>query len=494
MHKANWSLRNVNVGVKLVAPSFAAAAAIFGTLGLIFGGTALAAWSIAGALVLAAVLNLLLHRVVISPLRRATQLAQELGAGNLTAHLEMNRRDEVGQLIRAIDGITHGVANAIWEVRQGTSTVATVAAEIAAGNMDLSERTESQANSLQQTAASIEQLTAAVKQNADSAAQANELAMLASEIAVKGGGEVSQVVATMGSITASARRISDIIGVIDGIAFQTNILALNAAVEAARAGEQGRGFAVVAAEVRSLAQRSAGAAKEIKALISASVGEVEAGGKLVAGAGETIDKVVASVQRLTHIMGTISHASREQSSGIGLVNQAITQMDHVTQQNAAMVEQAAAAAGSLKAQSDELSKTVSVFTLKSTSPGSADEAIAMVKKTIDNLAKYGRDATFSEVNSKLGCFRDRDLYVTIYDVNGRNVAHGTNPQQAGKNMIDAKDVEGRPFVSERIDMIKSQGKGWQDYKFLNPVTKRVEPKVMYVEGFEDLVVGCGVYK
>ena len=494
MTKSKFSLRNMSLAARIAAPTLLATAAMFCVACAVMGGKSWALWGIVAGGAAASVVYALVHWIVVLPLRQATQLARQFGAGDLTVGLASSRRDEIGQLIRAVDSISHGVANAIWEVRRGTSTVATVAAEMAASNMDLSARTESQAQALQETAASIDELTATVRQNADNAAEANELAVFASEIAVKGGNEVSRVVETMGSITASARKISEIIGVIDGIAFQTNILALNAAVEAARAGEQGRGFAVVAAEVRSLAQRSAEAAKEIKTLINESVGAVDAGGKLVEHAGDTIGKVVENVQRLTQIMGSISHASREQSSGIGLVSQAVSQMDHVTQQNAAMVEQAAAAASSLKAQSDELSSAVSVFTLKATSPGTADEAIVMVQRTVDSLAKHGRDATFSEVNSKLGCFRDRDLYVTIYDVKGRNMAHGTNPMQAGKQMIDAKDVEGRPFVRERIELIKREGKGWQDYKFLNPITKLVEPKMMYVEGFEDLVVGCGVYK
>jgi methyl-accepting chemotaxis protein len=246
-------------------------------------------------------------------------------------------------------------------VRSGTDTIATASSQIAAGNHDLSSRTEEQASSLEETAASMEELTSTVKQNADNARQANQLAVSASSVAVKGGSVVAEVVGTMGAINASSRKIVDIIGVIDGIAFQTNILALNAAVEAARAGEQGRGFAVVAAEVRNLAQRSAAAAKEIKTLIDDSVSKVEEGSNQVAEAGKTMDEIVDSVKRVTDIMAEITAASQEQTSGIEQINQAITQMDQVTQQNAALVEEAAAAASSLQEQAANLSQVVSVF-------------------------------------------------------------------------------------------------------------------------------------
>ncbi|MHB1086082.1 MAG: methyl-accepting chemotaxis protein, partial [Thiobacillus sp.] len=251
----------------------------------------------------------------------------------------------------------------ISQVRTGTETIAVASREIASGNADLSNRTESQASSLEETASSMEQLTSTVRQNAENARQANQLVGSTADVAVKGGRVVGQVVDTMASIKDSSRKIADIIGVIDGIAFQTNILALNAAVEAARAGEQGRGFAVVAAEVRNLAQRSAGAAKEIKALIEDSVGKVDAGGKLVDEAGKTMDEIVNSVKRVTDIMSEIAAASQEQSAGIEQVNQAVGQMDEMTQQNAALVEQAAAAAESLQDQAGQLAQAVSAFKL-----------------------------------------------------------------------------------------------------------------------------------
>jgi methyl-accepting chemotaxis protein len=296
-------------------------------------------------------------------MRDALGLAERVAAGDLTTRIVASTRDEVGQLLTALKSMNDNLSKVVGEVRQGTDTIATASGQIASGNQDLSSRTEQQASSLQQTAASMEELTSTVKQNADNARQANQLAASASEVAVRGGSVVSEVVDTMGSINSSSRKIVDIIAVIDGIAFQTNILALNAAVEAARAGEQGRGFAVVAAEVRNLAQRSAAAAKEVKGLIDDSVGKVEAGSQKVAEAGQTMDEIVASVRRVTDIMGEIAAASQEQTTGIEQINQAITQMDQVTQQNAALVEEAAAAAASLQDQAGNLSKLVGVFRL-----------------------------------------------------------------------------------------------------------------------------------
>ncbi|VTU15576.1 methyl-accepting chemotaxis protein [Variovorax sp. RA8] len=306
----------------------------------------------------------LLTRSITGPLNAAVQVAQTVASGDLSSRVVASSRDETGLLMQALRDMNDSLAKVVGDVRSGTDTIATASGQISAGNQNLSSRTEEQASSLEQTAASMEQLTGTVKQNADNARQANRLAVSASEVAVKGGEVVSQVVDTMASIHASSKKIVDIIGVIDGIAFQTNILALNAAVEAARAGEQGRGFAVVASEVRNLAQRSAAAAKEIKGLIDDSVGKVGAGTTLVGEAGRTMEEIVASVRRVTDIMGEITAASQEQTAGIEQVNQAIAQMDQVTQQNAALVEEASAAAQSMQEQAGGLSQVVSVFKLE----------------------------------------------------------------------------------------------------------------------------------
>jgi len=290
----------------------------------------------------------------------AVAIAGRIASGDLAVPIDTRIGDETS-LMHAMRSMRDSLAHIVDQVRTGTDTIATASAQIAAGNFDLSARTEEQASSLEETASSMEEMTSAVKQNADNARQANSLAVSASHVAEKGGNVVSQVVSTMGAINQSAQKIVEIIGVIDGIAFQTNILALNAAVEAARAGEQGRGFAVVATEVRNLAQRSAAAAKEIKALISDSVEKVDSGNKLVEEAGATMHEVVDSIKRVTDIMSEIVAASEEQAAGIDQVNRAMTQMDGVTQQNAALVEEAAAAAQSLREQADHLTEVVGVF-------------------------------------------------------------------------------------------------------------------------------------
>ncbi len=324
------------------------------------------AWSIAaiaGGLLFAALFGWSLIRGISRSLRDALDVATAVGQGDLTHTIHLDGKDEVSQVLIALSGMQGSLAQVVSTVRQGAEAVATASAQIAAGNHDLSARTESQASALEQTAASMEQLSATVRQNADNARQANQMTHAARSTALQGGEVVAEVVETMKHINDSSRRIFDIISVIDGIAFQTNILALNAAVEAARAGEQGRGFAVVASEVRSLAGRSAAAAKEIKTLIGTSVERVEQGSALVNQAGVAMAEVVNSIQQVTDMMGAISAASQEQSLGVSQVGEAVMQMDQVTQQNAALVEEMAAAASSLKSQAHELVETVAVFKL-----------------------------------------------------------------------------------------------------------------------------------
>jgi methyl-accepting chemotaxis protein len=302
-----------------------------------------------------------LARSITSPLNEAVDIARIVAAGDLSTDITVRGKDEIGTLLLSLKEMHDKLAEIVARVRVGTDAIADASSEIAQGNLDLSARTEEQASSLEETASAMEELTSTVKQNGESAGEANKLAGTASDVAVRGGATVADVISTMGTINDSSRKIVDIIGVIDGIAFQTNILALNAAVEAARAGEQGRGFAVVASEVRNLAQRSAAAAKEIKTLISNSVEQVEAGSRQVVQAGTTMDEVVASVKRVNTIIADISVASREQNVGLDQINDAIAQMDAVTQQNAALVEQAAAAAEAMKEQAASLKEAVSVF-------------------------------------------------------------------------------------------------------------------------------------
>ena len=360
----------------------------------------------------AIVIAVIITRSITIPVNRAVDVARTVAAGDLTSRITVTSKDEIGMLLASLAEMNDNLKKIVGEVRNGTEEIATATTEVATGNMDLSSRTEEQASALEETASSMEELTSTVKQNSENARQANQLAQSAAAVAVRGGDVVSQVVATMESINTSASKIVDIISVIDGIAFQTNILALNAAVEAARAGEQGRGFAVVASEVRNLAQRSASAAKEIKVLIGDSVDKVEAGNKLVSTAGTTMDEVVASVHKLTSIVGEITTASREQEMGIEQINEAITSMDTVTQQNAALVEEAAAATSALQEQAGKLAQAVSVFKLdEMASPATAAPVRKMtrpvaalkpaVKTPVRQLASAPKPAPATKFSSQV---------------------------------------------------------------------------------------------
>ena len=351
-------------------------------------------WAWAGVLALpgaAALLALWLRGELARPVQEATVIARRVAGGDLSTRVAQAGSGQSGQLLQSMQEMNDKLVGMIIKVRSGTESIASSAGEIASGSLDLSARTEEQAASLEETATSMEQLTATVKQNAEHAHQASKLAVSASEVAVKGGEVVAEVVGTMASINDSSKRIAEIIGVIDAIAFQTNILALNAAVEAARAGEQGRGFAVVASEVRNLAQRSAAAAREIKLLIDDSVEKVSAGSELANKAGKTMHEVVASVKRVTGIISEIADASAEQTAGIEQVNQAIAAMDHATQHNAALVEQAAAAAASMRDQAASLSRATGAFVLGPGHPGTAPH-IHLVSNNPNKLAQKRPDA------------------------------------------------------------------------------------------------------
>jgi methyl-accepting chemotaxis protein len=361
---------------ELSASDAAAAAQLYAetrTLMIVLGAVVLA---------LAAALAWWITKSITRPLQHALDVANAVAGGDLTARVEATTTCEMGQLLHALKRMNDNLVSTVSTVRSGTDAIATASSQVSAGNQDLSSRTEQQASSLEETASSMEELTGTVKQNADNARQANTLAETASGVATRGGKVIEEVVDTMAQIHAASGKITDIISVIDGIAFQTNILALNAAVEAARAGEQGRGFAVVAGEVRNLAQRSAAAAKEIKGLIADSSGKVETGSRLVQEAGSTMTDIVQSVRRVADILGEISSASAEQSAGIEQVNQAITQMDDVTQQNAALVEEAAAASQAMQDQADRLADAVAVFKLDASVARAARAVAAPVAKPV----------------------------------------------------------------------------------------------------------------
>lgn len=495
MNFANWT-----ISVRLYS--------IFGVVLLALGGlTAVGAGNTAGsaaqwiigcgiaAMAVTAACAWWLSRTITRPLHDALLAAERITSGDLTGTINVTRQDEIGKLMQVLQAMNERLFHIVSEVRTGTTTVAGTSSQINRDNTALSERTENQASSVEETAASMEELTSTVKQNADNAHQANTLVVSASEYAVRGGEVVGQVVQTMGSIKDSSRKIVDIISVIDGIAFQTNILALNAAVEAARAGEQGRGFAVVAAEVRTLAQRSASAAKEIKTLISDSVEKVDAGSKLVDDAGKAMEEIVSSVKRVASIIKEISGASREQSAGIDSVNNAITQIDGMTQQNAKLVEDATRTAVSLNEQAVALMKAVAGFNLGDREYGNAEEAAELVKRGAEYYKMHGKDALLAEIN-KLGKgqFVDRDLYLMAFGLNDAVfVAHGNNPRTLGAGPV-SKDVDGKFFVVEMAKIARSTGHGWMEYKWAHPVTNEIKVKSSYFERVGDLVVACGIYK
>jgi len=436
-----------------------------------------------------------LRRSIAQPLAQATAVARRMAQGDLSEPFEAHAKGELGDLQLALQETSERMFKIVSHVRSGTTAVAATSGLIAADNTALSSRTEAQASSLEETASSMEELTSTVRQNADNARQANQLVASAAESAVKGGKVVGNVVHTMGSIKASSRKIVDIISVIDGIAFQTNILALNAAVEAARAGEQGRGFAVVAAEVRTLAQRSAAAAREIKELIGDSVEKVDAGSKQVDDAGNAMSEIVANVNRVAGIMSEIAAASSEQSSGIEEVNKAVVQIDATTQQNAALVEEAMRTAASLQEQAVALSQAVSIFNLGAREFGNAEEAVAMVQAGVEFMRNHGRAALVDEVNKlSQGQFIDRDLYISIYATDGSIAAHGANRRLWGADWSKIKDTDGRFFVSETVNVARAKGDGWMDYKWVHPVTKETMVKSAYFEICDDLVIACGFYK
>ena len=422
--------------------------------------------------------------------------AQRLARGDLGEPLPAHGAPGLGMLPATLAEVGEHMFRVAVDVRVGTTAIATTAGFVAGDNTALSQRTESQASALQQTAASMEQLTSTVRQNANHARQANEIVASAADSARQGGQVVGEVVQTMGSIRESSRRIVDIIGVIDSIAFQTNILALNAAVEAARAGEQGRGFAVVAGEVRALAQRSATAAREIKQLIDESVSRVEAGHRLAEQAGASMSGMVNSVQSVARIMGDIVQASEEQSAGLEEIHRAIAHIDDTTQRNGALVEAAAHTASSLEAQAQRLARAVGDWHLGAREFGNAEQARALAEAGAQYVRTHGAERGKQAISDPQGPFVDRDLYLGMCDASGTIVANGGNPRVIGIDGNAVKDVQGRYFVKEIMRLGQNPGTGWVDYQWQHPLTRETMTKSAYVQavGVDGLVISCGFYK
>jgi len=448
----------------------------------------------AGALAYGALCTAWLVRGAAGRLREATAAAQRIASGDLTGELDSGVTGELGELLRAISELRELLFKLVGDIRVGTTTVAATASQMNRDNSDLALRTREQSDSLREIASTMQEIAATVRRNADSAAQASELVVSAAEGASRGGELMGEVVRTMGSISASSRKIADIIGVINGIAFQTNILALNAAVEAARAGEQGRGFAVVASEVRALANRSAEAAKEIKALIDESVGKIDAGGRLVDSAGATMAKIVESVQSVTGLMRKTSDESHQQTAEVQAASEAVSRIDDMVQRSATVVQETRATATNLNSTAVALLSAAARFNLGTREYGDADEAIALVQGAVELFKARGRAELLAEINRLgKGRFIDRDLYLMAIGIDdAKFYAHGNNPRVLG-NGPQSKDADGKLFVVEMTNVAKRAGSGWVDYKWAHPVTNDVMIKSTYVERAGDLVVACGIY-
>jgi methyl-accepting chemotaxis protein len=439
-----------------------------------------------GVCYLAAVFFKLLFEAV----RRLQGAVGRLAGGDFATRIEMSGRDELAAVGHTLDSMTGRISEMVAQIRSNSVMVAQSGLRLAGDSRSLSERTESQASSLEQTAASVQELTSAVDRSAAGARAADTLAAQVRDVAESGSDAVRSAVATMQDIQASSRRVHEIIGVIDGIAFQTNILALNAAVEAARAGEQGRGFAVVAAEVRTLAQRSSASAREIKALIGESVGHVEAGVKKIEHTSRTFDDIVGGIREVAENVRRISTSAAEQSSGLLQISQAVAQIDEITQCNAQMVEQAMHGSAQLGERAEQLTAAVSSFRLRQ---GSADEALAMVRKAVDLYKRVGR-AALEQITADGRTFADRDMYVFALDRQGFYRAFGGNPARVGVSVTAIPGVDGAKLTRDAF-LVAPRGGGWIDYDFRNPATGEVAPKTSYVEPLEeDLVVACGIYK
>jgi methyl-accepting chemotaxis protein len=447
------------------------------------------------AMALTAATGYWLLRRLVQPLGPVTDAVARIGAGDLSGHVDGRIGGELQPLMAGLQQVHDKLYRVVSEVRTGTSNVAFNAAQMSRENDSLAQRTDTQADSLQETAASMEELTAAVRQNANTAQQANTLVGEATARAELGASVMRDVEATMDSIRASSHSIRDIIGVIDGIAFQTNILALNAAVEAARAGEQGRGFAVVAAEVRNLAQRSAEAARDVKALIGASVDKVNTGGARVDQAGKAMGEIVQAIRQVAELIRHIDAASREQSTGIDTISVAVSRIDSTTQDNAVLVKAAARTAGALHERAETLMRSVSSFRLGEAEHGTAQEAIDLVHRGCEYLRTQGRDALLADVNRlDAGRFVHRDLYLIVQNVGDAVfVAHGQNASRLGKS-ADVKDIDGKAFGLEFVRVAREKGEGWIDYKWVHPVTKEVFVKSGYAKRMGDLVLTCAIYK
>jgi len=431
-----------------------------------------------------------LHQSVTQDLRQLIHAANQMVAGDLRLSLNPSSRDELGQLVVSIGQLGRTVSGMVANVRSNAAFVSHAGKSLAKGNRDLSDRTEQQAANLEQTAASVEELSSTVHENANTASLANGQAGNVRDVADKGAATMAQAVESVEAIQASAKRMDEIVGVIDGLAFQTNILALNAAVEAARAGESGRGFAVVASEVRSLAQRSAEASKEIRLLIGTSSSQVASSVQKIRSAGAAITQVVSGIRDVAASMSQISTSSAEQSSGLSEITSAIRQLDEITQRNAQMVEQAVAQAVNMEGRAGTLVESVALFKLQQ---GSAEEAMDLVERAVAYRQRTSKDVFLRDLTDPSKGFHDRDMYVFVLDEDGTYLAFGGNPGKVGTRVQDIAGIDGNGLLQSIFTQADYEP-GWVEYDITNPTTGKVQTKMSFVQKVDGRYVGCGVYK